>query len=123
MHRIPVLRARLDLAFQLAVTDLEESQTPDPFRNADQDWRHERILGRLEGSLRAGKYRPEFPLVVTLPKNEFANRPGKRISVEDLTVLFYIMLALAEVFEDRLRAGVTAYRVRRVKPLISSRRR
>jgi len=117
------LRTRLDLAFQLAVSDLEDSQTPDPFRNADQDWRHERALDRLERALRNGTYRPELPQVVSLPKNEFASRPGKRISIDDLTVLFYITLGLAEVFEDRLRAGVTAYRVRRVKPTISAKRR
>lgn len=123
MHPIPVLMGRLELALDLAITDIEESQTPDPFRNSDYDWRRNRMLERLAKGLRTGTYSPEPPLLVALPKSEFAVRPGKRVRVEDLTVLFYIVLGLASVFEDRLRAGVTAYRVRQSRAMISPRRR
>jgi hypothetical protein len=51
-------------------------------------------------------------LELTFPKSEFAVRPGRRIEIEDLAVVYYCILALAEDLEDRLRPGVTAYRVR-----------
>jgi hypothetical protein len=51
-------------------------------------------------------------LELTFPKSEFAVRPGRRIEIEDLAVVYYCIIALAEDLEDRLRPGVTAYRVR-----------
>lgn len=123
MPRIAVLRSRLDLALQLAISDIEDGQIPDPLRHAELDWRQDQLLDRLTRRLRVGTYRPEPPARVSLPKSEFADRPGKRIAVQDLAVVFYAVLAMAEQFEDRLRAGVTAYRVRRIKPLVSAKRR
>ena len=112
MSFITVYRNRLLQAIQLAVLDLEEGHAPDPFRYSDYNVGHPSFLERIALNLRRGLLRPGLPLELTFPKSEFAVRPGRRIEIEDLTVVYYCILALAEDLEDRLRPGVTAYRVR-----------
>lgn len=112
MPFITVYRNRLLQAIQLAVLDLEEGHAPDPFRYSDYNVGHPSFLRRIEGNLRRGLLRPCLPLELTFPKSEFAVRPGRRIEIEDLAVVYYCVLALAEDLEQRLRTGVTAYRVK-----------
>jgi hypothetical protein len=112
MAFITVYSSRLLQAIQLAVLDLEEGHAPDPFRYSDYNVGHPSFLNRIERNLRRGLLRPCLPLELTFPKSEFAVRPGRRIEIEDLTVVYYCILALAEDLEDRLRPGVTAYRVK-----------
>jgi len=109
---ITVYRNRLLQALQLAVLDLEEGHAPDPFRYSDYNVGHPSFLERIELNLRRGLLRPCLPLELTFPKSEFSVRPGRRIEIEDLAVVYYCILALAEDLEDKLRPGVTAYRVR-----------
>lgn len=99
-------------AVQLAVSDLEEGHAPDPFRYSDYNVHHPSFLNRIERNLRRGLLRPCLPLELTFPKSEFASRPGRRIEIEDLAVVYYCILAIAENLEDRLKPGVTAYRVK-----------
>lgn len=112
MAFITVYRSRLHQAIQLAVLDLEEGHAPDPFRYSDYNVGHPSFLERIETNLRRGLLRPCLPLELTFPKSEFAVRPGRRIEIEDLAVVYYCILALAEDLEDKLRPGVTVYRVR-----------
>jgi len=112
MPFITVYRNRLLQAIQLAVLDLEEGHAPDPFRYSDYNVGHPSFLNRIERNLRRGLLRPCLPLELTFPKSEFAVRPGRRIEIEDLTVVYYCILAIAEDLEDRLKPGVTAYRVK-----------
>ena len=93
----------------MAVTDLEEGHAPDPFRFADYDWNQRAFLASLERRLRLGPYRPGMPLELTFPKTEFAVRPGRRIELEDLTVIYFALLGVASDLEDKLKPGVTAY--------------
>ena len=112
MPFITVHRNRLLQAIQLAVLDLEEGHAPDPFRYSDYNVGHPSFLQRIEVNLRKGMLRPCLPLELTFPKSEFAVRPGRRIEIEDLAVVYYCILGLAEDLEDRLKPSVTAYRVR-----------
>jgi hypothetical protein len=109
---ITVYRNRLLQAIQLAVLDLEDGHAPDPFRYSDYNVGHPGFLERIALNLRRGLLRPGLPLELTFPKSEFAVRPGRRIEIEDLAVVYYCILALAEDLEERLKPGVTAYRVR-----------
>ena len=112
MSFIKVSRPRLFQALQMAVLDLEEGHAPDPFRYSDYNLRHPSFLDRIEVNLQQGIYRPNLPLELTFPKSEFAIRPGRRIELEDLVVLYYCLIAISSDLEDKLRVGVTAYRIR-----------
>lgn len=112
MPFLTVYRSRLVQAVQLAVLDLEEGHAPDPFRYSDYNVGHPSFLDKIEINLKRGLLRPFLPLELTFPKSEFAVRPGRRIEIEDLTVVYYCIIAIAEDLEDKLRTGVTAYRVR-----------
>jgi len=116
MAFITVYRARLYQALQMAVLDLEEGHAPDPFRYSDYNLENPSFLARLEMSLRQGVYRPSLPLELSFPKSEFAIRPGKRIELADLVVVYYCLIAISQDLEDRLRAGVTAYRIKKGTP-------
>jgi Reverse transcriptase (RNA-dependent DNA polymerase) len=116
MSFITVYKNRLHQALQMAVLDLEEGHAPDPFRYSDYNLQNPSFLDRIEVSLRQGLYRPNLPLEVSFPKSEFAIRPGKRIELEDLVVVYYCLIAISEDLEDKLKAGVTAYRIRRGTP-------
>jgi len=100
----------------MAVLDLEEGHAPDPFRYADYNLRDPSFLDRLEISLKRGTFRPSPPLELTFPKSEFAIRPGKRIELEDLVAVYYCLLGLSQDLEDKLKFGVTAYRIRKGNP-------
>lgn len=94
MAFITVYRNRLLQAIQLAVLDLEEGHAPDPFRYSDYNVGHPSFLDRIALNLRKGLLRPCLPLELTFPKSEFAVRPGRRIELEDLAILYYCILAL-----------------------------
>ncbi len=111
-----VSRSKLLHALQMAVLDLEEGHAPDPFRYADYNLRDPSFLDRLEISLKRGTFRPSPPLELRFPKSEFAIRPGKRIELEDLVAVYYCLLGLSQDLEDKLKFGVTAYRIRRGNP-------
>lgn len=111
-----VSRNRLFQALQMAVLDLEEGHAPDPFRYADYNLQDPSFLDRLEINLKRGTFRPSPPLELTYPKSEFAIRPGKRIELEDLVAVYYCLIGLSQDLEDRLRFGVTAYRIRKGNP-------
>jgi hypothetical protein len=100
----------------MAVLDLEEGHAPDPFRYADYNLENPSFLDRIEVNLRQGIYRPSLPLELSFPKSEFAQRPGKRIELEDLVVLYYCLIAISDDLEDKLKAGVIAYRIRKGNP-------
>jgi len=118
MPFITVYKNRLHQALQMAVLDLESGHAPDPFRYSDYNLRDPSFLDRIEVSLRQGVYRPNLPLEVTFPKSEFAIRPGRRIELEDLAIVYYCLIAISEELEGRLKAGVTAYRIRKGTPPI-----
>src|SRR5579862_5240088 len=105
MSFIKVSRPRLFQALQMAVLDLEEGHAPDPFRYSDYNLRHPSFLDRIEVNLQQGIYRPNLPLELTFPKSEFAIRPGRRIELEDLVVLYYCLIAISSDLEDKLRVG------------------
>lgn len=111
-----VSRNKLLHALQMAVLDLEEGHAPDPFRYADYNLQDPSFLDRLEINLRRGTFRPSPPLELTFPKSEFAIRPGKRIELEDLVAVYYCLIGLSQDLEDRLKFGVTAYRIRKGNP-------
>lgn len=113
---IHVSRDKLLQALQMAVLDLEEGHAPDPFRYADYNLQDPSFLDRLEVNLKRGTFRPSPPLELTFPKSEFAIRPGKRIELEDLVVVYYCLLGLSQDLEDKLKFGVIAYRIRKGNP-------
>ena len=115
MQVISVYKGRLAQALQMAVLDLEEGHTPDPFRYSDYSPSQPSLSKRIEINLRRGLLRPMLPLELTFPKSEFATRLAKRIELEDLVVIYYCLIAIAGDLEDKLKPGVTAYRVRRTK--------
>src|SRR5580704_6633986 len=117
MPLISIDRNRLLKAVQLAVLDLEEGHAPDPFRFADYNLAHPNFLDRLAANLHRGLLRPSPLLEMTFPKSEFAVRPGRRIEIEDLTILYYCILMLSQDLEDKLRPGVVAYRLRTMTPV------
>jgi hypothetical protein len=117
MPLISIDRNRLLKAVQLAVLDLEEGHAPDPFRFADYNLAHPNFLDRLAANLQRGLLRPSPLLEMTFPKSEFAVRPGRRIEIEDLTILYYCILMLSQDLEDKLRPGVVAYRLRTMTPV------
>src|ERR1700722_14694277 len=102
MPFIAVQRTRLYRALQMAVLDLEEGHAPDPFRYSDYNLENPSFLDRIEVNLRQGIYRPSLPLELSFPKSEFAQRPGKRIELEDLVILYYCLIAISEDLEDKL---------------------
>ena len=116
MTFVPIHRERLRHSLQMAVLDLDEGHAPDPFRYADYNLVHPSFLERIQLNLQKGFLRPSPPLELTFPKSEFAVRPGRRIELEDLVVLYYCLIFLIADLEDKLRFGVTAYRIRREKP-------
>jgi hypothetical protein len=113
---IYVSRNKLLHALQMAVLDLEEGHAPDPFRYVDYNLQDPSFLDRLEINLKRGTFRPSPPLELTFPKSEFAIRPGKRIELEDLVAVYYCLLGLSQDLEDKLKFGVTAYRIRKGNP-------
>lgn len=100
----------------MAVLDLEEGHAPDPLRYADYNLQDPSFLDRLEINLKRGTFRASPPLELTYPKSEFAIRPGKRIELEDLVAVYYCLLCLSQDLEDKLKFGVTAYRIRKGNP-------
>ena len=100
----------------MAVLDLEEGHAPDPLRYADYNLQDPSFLDRLEISLKRGTFRPSPPSELTFPKSEFAIRPVKRIELEDLVAVYYCLLGLSQDLEDKLKFGVTAYRIRKGNP-------
>ncbi len=70
----------------------------------------------LEINLKRGTFRASPPLELSYPKSEFAIRPGKRIELEDLVAVYYCLLGLSQDLEDKLKFGVTAYRIRKGNP-------
>lgn len=113
---ITVYRSKLLQALQMAVLDLEEGHAPDPFRYADYNLANPSLLDRIEVNLKRGVFRPSLPLELSFPKSEFAIRPGKRIELEDLVLVYYCLLLITGDLEDKLKSGVTAYRVRQTRP-------
>lgn len=104
-------------AFQRAVSDLERSVAPDPFKYCDYDYKLEETVKELIADLKAKEYRPKRVENFDLPKGEFAIRPGIIVDILDLTVIHRLLLDFIIKLDRKLYAGVTAYRLKNDKKL------
>lgn len=109
------LRHQITLAFQRAIEDLQESNTPDPYRFCDYNFKLDETIWDIESRLKEREYRPRQAESFDLPKGEFAIRPGIIVDVLDLTVIFCLLSEFILRLDKKLPSGVTAYRIRKNK--------
>ncbi len=104
-------------AFQRAVSDLERSVAPDPFKYCDYDYKLKETINELIADLKSKEYRPKRVENFDLPKGEYAIRPGIIVDILDLTVIHRLLLDFIIKLDRRLYPGVTAYRLKKDKKL------
>jgi len=104
-------------AFQRAVSDLERSIAPDPFKYCDYDYNLEETIRELISDLKANEYRPKRVENFDLPKGEFAIRPGIIVDILDLTVIHRLLLDFIIRLDRKLYSGATAYRLKKNQKL------
>lgn len=106
---------KMFLAFQRAISDLEQGPLPDPFKYADYDYRLNELTSHLVSHVKENEYRPNRAENFDMPKGELAIRPGAVLDIADLTVLHRLTSEFILDLDAKLSHGVVAYRLRKDK--------
>lgn len=84
----------------------------DPYRYADFAYRLDDRLRQISRSLAHHTYHPTPTLNIDIPKSTLSVRPGTVLEIEDLIVLFAIILLIAGPLDKKLPPSVYSWRLK-----------
>jgi retron-type reverse transcriptase len=102
----------LKQAWHLARLDCKRSFIQDPFHYNDFAFTLDNRLSLLRENLMSGDYHPHSLLRIDIPKDLLAVRPGSLIDINDLIVLYAIIMLIAPRLDKKLPKSVYSYRYR-----------
>jgi len=97
-------------AWHLARVDANSGFIKDTYNYDDFAFHLDREIDLLCSRLKDGTYHPHGLLRIDVPKDTLSVRPGSLIEIRDLTVLFGIILLIAEKLDSKLIDTVFSYR-------------
>lgn len=102
----------LKQAWHLARIECKKAFIQDSFGYNDFAFNIDDRLSMLCDNLKSGNYHPHTLLSIDVPKDLLAVRPGSLIDINDLIVLFTIIMLIAPRLDKKLPKSVYSYRYR-----------